>query len=34
MQINEDQLKRFILDAGLIKRADLDAIEKKAIEHW
>jgi type IV pilus assembly protein PilB len=32
MQINEDQLKRFILDAGLIKRADLDAIEKKAIE--
>lgn len=30
MQINEDQLKKFILDSGLVSRADFDESVKKA----
>ncbi len=30
MQINEEQLKKFILDSGLVSRSDLEAIIKKA----
>ena len=30
MQINTDQLKRFIVESGLVSNADLDAIEKSA----
>lgn len=30
MQINEDQLKKFILDSGLVSRSDFDASVKKA----
>ncbi len=30
MQINQEQLKKFILEAGLISRSDLEAEEKKA----
>lgn len=32
MQIDEKQLKKFILDSGLVKRDDLEASEKKAEE--
>ena len=32
MQIDEKQLKKFILDSGLVKRDDLDVSEKKAEE--
>lgn len=32
MQINEEQLKKFILGSGLVKRSDFDAIVKKAEE--
>jgi type IV pilus assembly protein PilB len=32
MQIDEKQLKKFILDSGLVNRTDLDAAEKKAEE--
>ncbi|MEK7120753.1 MAG: ATPase, T2SS/T4P/T4SS family, partial [Patescibacteria group bacterium] len=31
MQIDEQQLKRFILDSGLVTRGDLDALAKKAV---
>lgn len=32
MQIDEAQLKKFVLDSGLITRSDFDALEKKAEE--
>lgn len=32
MQINEDQLKKFILDSGLVTRPDMDLIVKKAFD--
>ncbi len=32
MQVNEEQLKKFILDGGIISRSDLSEIEKKATE--
>lgn len=32
MQINEEQLKKFILDSGLVTRPDMDVILKKAFE--
>lgn len=32
MQINEEQLKKFILDSGVVKRSDLEEAEKKAEE--
>lgn len=32
MQINEEQLKKFILDSGLVSRPDMDVILKKAFE--
>lgn len=32
MQIDEKQLKKFILDSGLVKNEDLEAISEKAIE--
>ncbi len=30
MRIQDEQLKRFILDAGLIKKSDISAVEKVA----
>ena len=32
MQINEEQLKKFVLDSGLVSRSDFDAIAEKAEE--
>src|SRR5438552_3799947 len=32
MQVNEEQLKRFILESGLVSRSDLDAAVKEAEE--
>ncbi len=32
MQIDEEQLKKFILDSGLVKRSDFDDVAKKAQE--
>lgn len=32
MQINEEQLKKFILDSGLVTRPDMDVIVKKAFD--
>ncbi len=32
MQVNEEQLKKYILDAGLVNKESLDDIEKKSIE--
>ncbi len=32
MQIDEDQLKKYILDSGIVSRTDFEAISKKAIQ--